>query len=359
VTTERTLSAPGKLFLAGEYAVLWGGVARLVAVEPRARVLVRGHDDRRVELVFSDGRVSGQATPAGVRWDEAVPEKARFAAVAVDLALRVVGRDGPGFAVAFEPSPLVDGHKLGLGSSARAAVLATEAARVVLGASFDSLKLALVAHADAQGGRGSGGDVAASVVGGVLRYQRYEVSKLLEASRRGGLIAALHAAPPVEVLRLGSPVFPFAYGFSGVSASTPGLISAVERDLDAAARARFVTESDALGLELELGLLRGDFPRVREACEGLQRLLAGLAATRSDAVDRLLALARTFGCTGKQSGAGGGDGVIIVAPDDGALAAFLDACAARNLVATPVSPAEGLRGDAARPAELAAWLDAR
>ncbi|MDQ3274735.1 MAG: phosphomevalonate kinase, partial [Actinomycetota bacterium] len=32
---QRALSAPGKLFLAGEYAVLWGGTARIAAVGPR------------------------------------------------------------------------------------------------------------------------------------------------------------------------------------------------------------------------------------------------------------------------------------------------------------------------------------
>lgn len=355
---DRVLSAPGKLFLSGEYAVLWGGVARLVAVEPRARVLLRPREDRRVDVVLAEGRTSGQATPAGVRWEDAVGEGARFVATALDLALRVVGRDGPGFSLAFEPSPLVNGQKLGLGSSARATVLATEAARVALGASFDALKLALMAHADAQGGKGSGGDVAVAFAGGVIRYRRYEVKKLLEASRKGGLIAALQEAAPVEVLRLGAPAFPMLYAFSGASASTPGLIGAAEQQLDEAGRARFVLESDALGLELEHGLTRGDFPLVREACEGLRRLLGGLAATKSEGLERLLALGATFGCAGKQSGAGGGDGAILVAPDEAARAALLEAYAARGILARPVTPSPGLQGDAQRVAELARWLDA-
>jgi phosphomevalonate kinase len=354
---DRLLSAPGKLFLSGEYAVLWGGVARLVAVEPRARALVRPREDRRVDVVLAEGRVSGQATPAGVRWDEPVDERTRFVATAIDLALRVVGRDGPGFSVAFEPSPLVNGQKLGLGSSARATVLAAEAARLSLGASFDTLKLALMAHADAQGGKGSGGDVAVSFAGGVIRYRKYEVKRLLEASRKGGLIAALHEAPPVEATRLGAPAFPMLYAFSGASASTPGLIGAAERQLDDAGRARFVLESDALGLDLEHGLTRGDFPLVREACEGLQRLLGGLAATKSEGLDRVLALGATFGCAGKQSGAGGGDGAILVAPDEAARSSALDAYAARGILAMPLSPATGLQGEAQREPALAAWLD--
>ena len=46
---DRTLSAPGKLFLTGEYAVLWGGVARVLAVGPRVHALVRPRTDSPAE----------------------------------------------------------------------------------------------------------------------------------------------------------------------------------------------------------------------------------------------------------------------------------------------------------------------
>ena len=52
---DRTLSAPGKLFLAGEYAVLWGGVARILAVGPRVNALVRPRQDRQVDVVLLTG----------------------------------------------------------------------------------------------------------------------------------------------------------------------------------------------------------------------------------------------------------------------------------------------------------------
>ena len=121
---QRTLSAPGKLFLSGEYAVLWGGVARIAAVGPRVAAHVRTRVDRDVALALEDGKLEGQTTPLGARWaDGAVPERFHFVARAVDLVLRAVGRQVPSFGVAFEPSPAAaDGRKLGLGSSARAVV---------------------------------------------------------------------------------------------------------------------------------------------------------------------------------------------------------------------------------------------
>lgn len=363
---ERTLSAPGKLFLSGEYAVLWTksptsqgdrGVARVLAVGPRAHAYVRPRGDRRVEVVLQGGKLSGDATPLGVRWERPPGPAFHFVARTIDLALRVTGRETEGFSVAFESSPLVNGHKLGLGSSARATVLAAEAARTGLGADFDALKLALVAHADAQGGKGSGGDVAASFAGGVVRYRRYEVGPLIAAANQETLRAALPDSPPVDVLRVADPKLPLAYVFSGESASTTSLVKEVERTWTPEQRARFVVDSDALGDDLESGLLRGDFGAAKDAAAGLQERLFSLGPTRSEALERILALAEAFGCAGKQSGAGGGDGCILFGPDEGAVDAFLSACAARGLFGMRVAPEPGLRGEATRHPVLSTWLD--
>ncbi|MFZ5443690.1 MAG: mevalonate kinase family protein [Myxococcota bacterium] len=353
---DRTLSAPGKLFLSGEYAVLWGGLARVLAVGPRAHAMVRPRQDRQVEVVLADGRLEGVATPAGVRWGAPVGPGFHFVARTIDLALRVVGTEGPGFSVAFEPSPLMSGFKLGLGSSARATVLAAEAARVGLGASFDTLKLALLAHADAQGGKGSGGDVAASFAGGVVRYRRFETKELLERSAKGGLVAALEQSAPVELARVGEPVFPMVFAFSGQSASTTGLVKAVEQQLGDDARRRFVETSDTLGDELERGLLRRDFAAVEGASSGLQALLWELGVTKTEALERLLALARTLGCAGKQSGAGGGDGAVLFCPDEQARRTLLEAYAARGIHAFAIGTERGLQGEVRSHPLLASWL---
>ncbi len=357
--TDRALSAPGKLFVSGEYSVLWGGVARIAAVAPRVSAYVRARDDRRVDIVLDQGRLTGMATPLGVTWAAEVTPPFRFVANAIDFAYRVVAKEGPGFAVAFEASPTSsEGRKLGFGSSARATVLAVEAARSALGASFDSLKVALLAHADTQNGKGSGGDIAACFAGGLVRYRRYATEALRTASNREGLASALLVAPPVEVLRTPGMTQPMLYAFSGSSASTTGLITQIEREWNAAKRARFVETSDGLGDALEQALLRRDFSAVAQACQALQALLWTLGATKNDGLERLLALAATYGCAGKQSGAGGGDGVLVFAPDDSARDALLAALRARNVFAMQVDLAAGLQGDAAPPSDLALWLHA-
>ncbi len=356
--TERAISAPGKLFVSGEYAVLWGGVARVAAVAPRVSAYVRSRDDRRVDVLLESGRLTGTATPAGVKWGGEVSPEFRFVAQTIDLAYRLHSHDGPGFAVAFEPSPTESGRKLGFGSSARATVLAAEAARSALGASFDTLKLALVAHNDAQHGKGSGADVAACFAGGLSRYRRYPVERLVKAASGGGFASTLGQAPPVDLARLVTPNASMIYAFSGSSASTTSLIAQVEREWSPEKRAGFVETSDALGDVLEQALLRRDFAGVTEACAGLQSALWSLGATRNEGLERLLALATTFGCTGKQSGAGGGDGALLFAPDDGARDALLAALAERKLFALPVEFDPGIQGEAVVPESLSLWVNA-
>ena len=167
-TVEVCLSAPGKLFLSGEYAVLWGGIARLLGVGPRAFALARNREDRGVHLVLAEGRLQGTVTPLGVRWATAPGAPFAFAARALDVVVRARARESLGLELALSSTaPGPGGHKLGLGSSARAVVLAVESAARLLEVPA-ALALSLLAHAEAQGGKGSGGDVATCAVGGLL-----------------------------------------------------------------------------------------------------------------------------------------------------------------------------------------------
>lgn len=353
---ERTLSAPGKLFLSGEYAVLWGGVARVVAVGPRGQCLVRAREDRTVELLTADGRLSGVSTPLGVRWDQEVSAPFRFAARALDVVYRAHGRDALGLSLALAPSPLgPGGRKLGLGSSARTAVLAVEAAAGLLEVR-PPLPLALLAHAEAQGGKGSGADVVAASAGGVVRYRRWPVERVLAGGRPLGVLLA--EAGPVDVVRTRiAPRF-LSYAFGGESASTGEMIAEAEKGLDDRARAAFVAESDLLGEALEDALSKESFPAVREACDGLQKLLGSLGRVATPALARILSLARAGGSAGKVSGAGGGDGCLLLSPDAESQGQLLASLRARGIHALALSVEPGVRIEPQAPPLLSSWLAA-
>jgi phosphomevalonate kinase len=353
---ERALSAPSKLFLCGEYAVLWGGAARVLAVGPRGSALVRARDDRTVELVTSEARLVGVSTPLGVRWDGAVTEGVHFAARALDVVYRAHGRESLGLSLALAPSLLgPEGKKLGTGTSARTVVLAVEAAAGVLSVK-PALQLALLAHAEAQEGRGSGADVAASQVGGLVRYRRWPVEQLL--SRDRPLTVALKDAGPVDVVRTGLQPGFLSYAFAGESAATPGMIARAEATLDEKGRPAFVRESDLLGEALEDALRTGSFSALREACEGLQQLLASLGAVVTPALQRILSLARSTDSTGKVSGSGGGDGCLLLSPDAESQRRLLETLRARDIHASALALEPGVRLEAQADAVLASWLNA-
>lgn len=356
---ERTVSVPGKLFLCGEYAVLWGGTARIAAVGPRLTGHVRRRDDREVHVVLQSGRICGRATPLGANWTGEIGDEFLFAARAVDAVLTAHGRECLGFEVALSPSPPAPhGRKLGFGGSARATVLTAELSRYVLEESFDPLKLALMVHAGAQAGLGSGGDVAAVFAGGVIRYRRYAVEALLNSSASGQLLSALAQAPAVDLRRLPVPKLHLAYAFSGESASTPALIAEVERRLSYDSRVRFVSDSDQLGEALEQAMVTQDFDSLRLTVSELQALLASLGGLQTEAMRRVVAIARSYGGAAKMSGAGRGDGCILFSPDLEAQGAMIDGLRARGFWTTPLQVEVGLRGELKPDENLRTWLNA-
>ncbi|MFL5303861.1 MAG: mevalonate kinase [Polyangia bacterium] len=285
-----TFSAPGKLFLIGEYGVLHGGTAVVAAV------------DRRATARFVPG---GQ------------PSTPLIAAAVQTVAARAArdGRTLPDGAPAVDSAALSqDGQKLGLGSSAAAVVAAVGALWDALGQPLDAatlLPLAVGAHRAAQGGRGSGGDVAASLFGGVIAYAR--------AGEGDPTIRSLSAALPAElvVFRAGDP------------AATVHFLNAVERlalrdPAEHASRVQPITLAATRFVEAhEAGAGGAMIDAVAAAHEALQAL--GHAADVpivTSALETAAALARGCGGAAKGSGAGGGDVGIGFFPDPEAAEAF-------------------------------------
>ncbi len=148
------LDVPGKLFLMGEYAVLYGGPAVVAAV------------DRYVQVRRSDGTYE----VVGAETERRLPELvAKFLAdVDTDDAHLTTGTiDELEVDVSALRGPA---GKLGLGSSAASTVALVRALRPDYSPRevFDA---AYSVHRRFQGGKGSGGDIAASTFGGILEYR--------------------------------------------------------------------------------------------------------------------------------------------------------------------------------------------
>lgn len=190
---ELTASAPGKLVLLGEYAVLEGAPALVLAVNRRAHVRITPRHDRVCDVYAPDLGIAGARmsidAAGGLHWQCGEPAAARLSLV--DHVWRGLLREGlapvsaEGFTLHLDTSGFfhTDGAaraKLGLGSSAALTVALASALAAYAGhgeATTDRtqwLRRLFHMHGGWQGGRGSGVDVAASVAGGLIRYQLTE-----------------------------------------------------------------------------------------------------------------------------------------------------------------------------------------
>lgn len=150
-----TCSCPGKVMLAGEYAVVEGGPALLVAVSARAQASITDQEQALSPFLASVQNLLRR------RYGETSEAALAAGRVTVDTS-------------AFRH----DSQKLGLGSSAAVTVAAIGAAMATQSDELDLdqiHKLAAQAHGEAQatmGAKGSGADVAACTYGGCLHFQR-------------------------------------------------------------------------------------------------------------------------------------------------------------------------------------------
>lgn len=270
-----SVSAPGKLVLLGEYAVLEGGVAVVAAIDRRA---------------------SGSLLPAGA---EAPAPSPLVAALVTEAEHRgVLAPAARGASLSLDTSSFRDasGAKLGLGSSSAAAVVG--AALLTDRGDEVVLDLALAAHRAASGGEGSGIDVAAAYYGGVLATKRQPAAVEPLASRMGGL--------SLGVL------------YTGRSASTADMIARVRSAPRFGEYVRVMTGLAEEGLraferQTADGLL-SVVARYGRAMAGLGRDAgAPIVTDELEAIMRLADESRV--AAAKPSGAGGGDVAIILAKD--------------------------------------------
>ena len=170
-------SAPGKVVLSGEYAVLTGAPALVAAVHRRVTCTLTPRQRGGWRFV-STGFV-GDVTLA-----KAEVFRAPQHAIAGIVRQVIDDQAAPAHLhIAIDSSPCyLNDVKLGVGSSA-ATVTAVAAAFAALGGRVPKLADLIDIHAALQGG-GSGLDVAAAVTGGVIRFQERQV---LPASLPAGL----------------------------------------------------------------------------------------------------------------------------------------------------------------------------
>ncbi|MDQ0585866.1 phosphomevalonate kinase [Streptomyces rishiriensis] len=347
--------APGKLFVAGEYAVVDpGNTAILVAVDRYITVTV-SHTDFAGVVISSDLF----AQPVRRQWRDGRlstgGEEAAHVVAAIETVGELLAERGlavPALSVSVTSTLHEAGRKYGLGSSGAVTVATVAAVASYCGLELSRearLRLALLAGARVDP-TGSGGDLAAAAFGGWIAYRAPDRGEVLALARSRGVEAALAACwPGFSVRRLPPPSgLRLEVGWTGSPASTTSLVSGLHRRAwrGSASHRAFVDRThdvvrasvDALETGDGPGLLR----QIRRARQELARLddEVGLGIFTPQ-LRALCAAAENAGGAAKPSGAGGGDCGIALLDAEAAhdLSLLRQRWAAAGVLPLPVRPA--------------------
>ena len=296
--------APGKLVVLGEYVVLAGGPALVMAVDRHCIAELRPSDTEACQLASFAERATERSFGTGEASDVAI----------VDSVTRHWSAKGVApWCGRLDSSQLfVAGRKLGLGSSA-AALVAWAGAWTAYTRRQGKPALAELfgLHREIQASAGSGLDVAASLRGGVLAYRLGSADQ-----------------PEAVSVRLPNSVR-FVGVSTGRAASTPDLLGYFEawRTAEPSAAAMRL---DRMRQVAELGIEAAKADDAKRFLTAVRRYGSELealgAATGVDIVTpehaAIADVAEQAGVTYKVSGAGGGDVGLGFATDQKALEAF-------------------------------------
>lgn len=293
-----TASAPGKVYLFGEHAVVYGEPAVPCAISRRATVTAEHRDDGRLRVHAEDLSLDGftveysgesDATPDVDVSADLVEAAMGYVDAAVEQAREAAGEPDAGFDVTVESAiPL----GAGLGSSAAVVVAGIDAATRELGVELDTGEIAERAYRaeyEVQEGQASRADTFCSATGGAVRVEGEDCRSI------------------------DSPDLPFVIGFDGGAGNTGELVSGVRK-----LRERYPFAADTVETvgdivrQGERALAEGDIEELGTLMDFNHGLLSALGVS-SRSLDRMVWAARDAGAHGaKLTGAGGGGCIVAL-----------------------------------------------
>lgn len=326
------VKVPGKLMIAGEYAV----------TEPNQSSIVVAVD-RYITANIMTSKINQLTLPQlgldHVTWDiesgivnfPSEDKRLRFIENAFHVVYQYLHeRDISIKAFHLAVTSELDdpsGKKYGLGSSA-AIVVAVVTTMLKLHDSEKGkvnpetiFKLAAIAHFKTQG-NGSCADIAASTYGGWLHYTAFPANWLIEQVHNVKSISTLVASkwPMLHIESISPPTaLHFCVGWTGESAATAPMVAHVQQFCNENPEAyhNFLTESSLAVKRIVTGFYQNDSDMVLDGMKDNRFTLLKIAKLahviiETPELERLANLAEQYG-SGKSSGAGGGDcGIAFV-----------------------------------------------
>lgn len=325
-----TVKAPGKLYIAGEYAVVETGYPSII-VALNQFVTVEISQSKSYGSI-----VSKQYRDDSVLWrrqgDQMILDNRDNTFNYIISAIRLTEEYAQALGRPMEfydlrvnsdlDSP--NGKKYGLGSSAAVTVATVKALcqfyKLPLTKS-QLFKLSAIAHLDVQG-NGSLGDIAASVYGGWIAYWSFDRDWLLAARTQQSLTELVNQPwPSLKITQLTQPDnLRLIIGWTGTPASTSHLVDkvAIQKSRQHQIYAEFLRDSKNCLEDLIQGFKDGSLERIKAGIKRNREILQQLAdftkvAIETPTLKKMCDIAVENTAAAKSSGAGGGDcGIVVI-----------------------------------------------
>lgn len=331
------VTAPGKLYIAGEYAVVEPGHPAIIAAV-----------DQFVTITISEAERSGsiqsaQYSDLPIRWTRRNGDLVldirdnpfHYILAAIRLTEKYATEQGkPLRFFDLKVTSELDsskGCKYGLGSSGAVTVAAIRALSEFYHLGLDKMttfKLAALAHHVVQS-NGSCGDIAACCYGGWIAFSTFDHSWLKEQYESRNVSALMEMDwPNLSIRPLEAPRdLRLLIGWTGCPASTSDLVDQVHHSRDHQQKRYndFLTESKTCVNAMIEGFQQNDIKKIKKMIRKNRHLLQELTsitgvAIETPALKRLCDLAEENEGAAKSSGAGGGDcGIVITSRKSGIL----------------------------------------
>lgn len=289
-----TVSAPGKLMLLGDHAVVYQRPCLVTAVDQRMFVTVELINKPEFQLHAPDLLPDDYKKPLTQIGSGTIPKGVAYCEVAVSLFIQKFGLPS-GIRVSSQAN---FSSLLGLGSSSAITVCILKALCSIFGIKITNKELFILCYQTvlAVAGVGSGFDVAAGIYGGVIFF-----------------VGGGKEITPLSVVSL-----PLLVGYTGIKADTPTIVRSVSEKMKQFPKLinGLFTVSDLVVTRGQNALIEHDLQTFGEMMNINEGLLASLGV-ESEQLSILIQAARMAGAYGaKLSGAGMGDCMITIAPPD-------------------------------------------
>lgn len=350
-----TEKAPGKLYIAGEYAVVENGYpAILVALDQFVTCSIE-------ESVAEVGKIiSRQYHNNALQWyrlgEQMVVDNRDNPFSYILSAIKVTEEYARSFARELRIFDLhIDsqldsdsGKKYGLGSSAAVTVATVKALCHFynLPVTKDEIfKLAAIAHFEVQG-NGSLGDVAASVYGGWIAYHSFDRQWLAQQRKYLDLRTLVDLPwPDLKIESLKAPSnLQLLIGWTGKPASTSQLVDKISlfKARQQKEYRQFLEDSKHCIQRMVEGFHNADLESIKNEIRYNRELLKQLGTNsgvhiETPVLNKLCQIAEDFGGAAKTSGAGGGDCGIVAIDRDSNFKQVLKKWTANKIEQLPLS----------------------